>query len=171
MTKHKLDKEVEDVLQHFGIKGMKWETRRDDSEIADGDGGGGDEEELAEKMDNVFDSLGKKLDDIGDTIKKKGFNILAGIFGKSKAKYSKAKPNSKSSKMFREVFKKRNDDKVARDVQNKKKEKFDKHMPKNTSADRLLEKYKKQGFKKRKKSDKTLAERGYSFRIGETKIK
>ena len=77
MTKHKLDQDVEDILQHYGIKGMKWGVRRTDAEIAaaktaEAAGGGGDGEEEDEAIDTygeLFEALGDKLGDKVDDIK------------------------------------------------------------------------------------------------------
>lgn len=94
MAKHKLDTEVEDLLQHFGVKGMKWGVKRSEEELAGaeggegGGGGGGEEEEedeeedeslldeLKDGLENLEDTLkgamGKTLGSISDAIKKEG---------------------------------------------------------------------------------------------------
>lgn len=105
MSKHMLDGEVEEILQHYGIKGMKWGVRRTDQQLAEaegGGGGGGDEEEedeslldeISDTVSDVFDAVGEKLEDVGDTIKKKGKSLLVNIFGKGgDGKWKKAKPS------------------------------------------------------------------------------
>jgi hypothetical protein len=52
---HKLDKEVENILQHYGIKGMKWNIRRDP-------------EEIREDMKNGVNAAGEALEDAGDEV-------------------------------------------------------------------------------------------------------
>lgn len=118
--KHELDETVEDILQHYGIKGMSWGVRRTDAQIAaanneGGGGGGGEEEEevdeslleeFGDKVGDMFDAFGKKLDSVGDAVKKKGMSILVGIFGKAgDGKLKKATPsNSKSAKKLKEAM-------------------------------------------------------------------
>lgn len=115
MTKHKLDSEVEDVLKHYGISGMKWGVRRTEEQIAAAEdgaagGGGGEEdesflEEMGDKLEDAFNAIEKKLGDVSDSIKKKGKSILQSIFGKSETKYSKAKSDAKTTKRFKEAMK------------------------------------------------------------------
>lgn len=72
MTKHKLDQDVEDILQHFGIKGMKWGVRRTDAQIAaDNAAGGGGASDLLEDLgDEVMgnESVGEELGDVLDVL-------------------------------------------------------------------------------------------------------
>ena len=67
---HKLDKEVRDILQHYGIKGMKWNIRRDPEEIqADLEAGVNAAGEVLEDAgDEVMgnDSITKELGDVID---------------------------------------------------------------------------------------------------------
>lgn len=52
---HKLDKQVEDILQHYGIKGMKWKVHRTPEEIkADAEAG--------------VNAVGEALEDAGDEV-------------------------------------------------------------------------------------------------------
>lgn len=53
--KHKLDTEVEELLQHFGIKGMKWNIRRSD-------------EQIKEDLENGVNAAGEALEDAGDEV-------------------------------------------------------------------------------------------------------
>lgn len=109
MAKHKLDLEVESILQHYGIKGMKWGIKRSEEEIqadvkAGVDAAGnaledaGDEifgndsiiEELQDVIDTAFstdgnmekewseftDAVKDKVEDVADSVKKTGQNIL-----------------------------------------------------------------------------------------------
>lgn len=116
MTKHKLEQEVEDILQHFGIKGMKWGVRRTEEQIAadESAGGGGGEgeedeslfEEMSDAIKDALESLDKKLDSISDSIKKKGYNVLKSIFGETKrGQYTKAESNKDLTKQYRKLFK------------------------------------------------------------------
>lgn len=116
MGNHKVDKEIEDVLQHYGVKGMKWKVRKAANESAseeNGAGGGGDGEEVDEslleemkdKLEDTVNALEKKLGKISDKLKKKGKNLLLSIFGKSETKLSKAKPDAKTTKRFKEAMK------------------------------------------------------------------
>lgn len=52
---HKLDKQVEEVLQHYGIKGMKWNIRRDP-------------EEIQADIQNGVNAAGEALEDAGDEV-------------------------------------------------------------------------------------------------------
>lgn len=114
MGNHKVDKEIEDVLQHYGVKGMKWKVRKAANESAseeNGAGGGGEEvdesllEEMKDKLEDTVNALEKKLGNISDKLKKKGKNLLLSIFGKSETKLSKAKPDVKTTKRFKEAMK------------------------------------------------------------------
>lgn len=116
MTKHKLDQEVEDILQHYGVKGMKWkvtkskESAGSDEEDSAGGGGGDDDnvfEELSDKLKKGIKAMDKKMNSISKSMKKKGYKILEGIFGKSKTKYSpaKLKIDKQSTATFRKAFK------------------------------------------------------------------
>lgn len=201
MTKHKLDNEVEEVLKHYGISGMKWGVRRTEEQIAsaeDGGSGGGDVEddeslldEMGDKIGDMLKSLESKMGGIKDSIKKKGFNLLSGIFGKSKVSYSKAKADPKLSKAIAKEMKKYNSASPTQRSLMKKgykvrtestktktsKSKDGKYSysgkaysdPKEFNA--ALEKYKKQGYKKVKKDKRSLAERGYTFKTEGTKVK
>lgn len=197
MSTHKLDSIVEDTLKHYGISGMKWGVKRTEEQIAAAEnagGGGGGEvdesllEELGDKVKDAFEALEKKLGSVSDSVKKKGKLILTSIFGKSETKYSKAKPDSKTTQKFRKAMKEysnaspsqrsalkngytiRAESSISKPGNSSS---FSKELsakgysgkaysPKE--ADAIIEKYKKQGFKKHEKSKKTLAERGYKFR-------
>lgn len=52
---HELDKQVGDILQHYGIKGMRWTVRRSP-------------EEIAEDAQAGVDALGEALEDAGDEV-------------------------------------------------------------------------------------------------------
>lgn len=75
--KHKLDSEVEDILQHYGIKGMRWDVRRTAEEIAadaqagvDAMGEQMDNNDLSDLMDNFGDKFKDSLDDASKTASK-----------------------------------------------------------------------------------------------------
>lgn len=114
VSNHKVDKEIEDILQHYGVKGMKWKVRKAANESASeesGAGGGDGEvdesllEEMKDKLGDTLDALDKKLNKLSDKLKKKGKNLLLSIFGKSETKLSKAKPDAKTTKRFKEAMK------------------------------------------------------------------
>lgn len=49
---HELDKEVEEILQHYGVKGMKWGvTKPSKKEPSSGGGGGGADPDLMSQLD------------------------------------------------------------------------------------------------------------------------
>lgn len=52
---HELDKQVEDILQHYGIKGMKWKVRRTP-------------EEIKEDAEAGVNAVGEALEDAGDEV-------------------------------------------------------------------------------------------------------
>lgn len=169
MGKHVLDDKVEEILQHYGIKGMKWKVTKGKSEESTSngpEGGGGSsgeetEDQKKKRLDakkmmdalnkNISkkkDVLGKPLNGVTSSIKKKGEKLIQSIFGKGKPKFSKAKPDKKLTKEFRDILKKA-------DSNNKKQ--------KNRSAgekalDKDLAKTRKQleksGWKKHKKPEK-----------------
>ena len=63
---HKLDKEVQDILKHYGVKGMKWdETKR--QEVVDdtirGNYGNGEDrkQQLGERYSEVQDMVNEQL--------------------------------------------------------------------------------------------------------------
>jgi len=70
MVKHKLDDEVEDVLKHWGIQGMKWDVKRSPEQIkADAEAGVNAVGEVMEDAgdealgnDSVMGELGDVLD-------------------------------------------------------------------------------------------------------------
>lgn len=200
MTKHKLDEKVEDVLQHYGIKGMKWGVTRSEEQIAAQDGasggGGGEEddenflEEIEDKLEGVMNTIEKKLGNVSDAIKKKGKSMLTSIFGKSKTKLSKAKPDAKTTKRFKDAMKAydkaspaqrkalkngytiKAESSLTKSNSKKSVSKDGKHTYTGYTGkegEAILEKYKKQGFKKRPKNSKSLAERGYKFKIDRSK--
>ena len=109
MGKHKLDDEVEDILQHYGIKGMKWKVKKgeetDESAGGGGDGEGEEDKESLKEIGEALDAMKKKLGSMSDAMKKKGKKLLEGIFGKSKTKLSKAKPNAKMTKQIKDAMK------------------------------------------------------------------
>jgi hypothetical protein len=99
--------ELDDVLQHYGVKGMKWGVRRSDAELelaeAEGVGGGGlieeeeDEEGLFDKLfGDMFNMFDKSLSDLGDSFKDAGMKALQSIFGKSEKTYKPAVPDKNS---------------------------------------------------------------------------
>ena len=53
--KHHLDDQVEDILQHYGIRGMRWGVRRSDAEIK-------------EDIKNSVDALGEAIEDADDEV-------------------------------------------------------------------------------------------------------
>ena len=90
--KHKLDELTDDLLKHYGVKGMKWGVRNNNNESssqdAAGGGGGGEEEEegfFDDLMDDVDDLTGAakaKLKDVKKDLKIKGRNLAYRLFGK-----------------------------------------------------------------------------------------
>lgn len=71
MGKHKLDNLVEDTLLHYGIKGMKWDIRRTDEEIAAANGKlANAAEALEDAGDEVLgnESVGEELGDVLDIL-------------------------------------------------------------------------------------------------------
>lgn len=172
MTKHKLDARVEEILQHHGVKGMKWgvrkATNKTSSVESEGSGGGGVDDETIDDPEDLIEAIKKKLGDVSDAIKKKGKSILASIFGESKTTYKIAKPNEKLTQQFREAMKKSNlsdrDIKAINKAKQNQKIRGERAKSSNKQTDAILDKYKKQGYKKHEKSKKTLAERGYTFR-------
>lgn len=121
MSKHKLDNLTEDVLQHYGIKGMKWDVIRTDEQIAAANGkatasesaGGGEGEpddegfleSIGDTISKAADAFGESLDDIGDSVKKQGMKLLTGIFGKSKVTTKKATPDKKATEAIKKGMK------------------------------------------------------------------
>lgn len=168
MDKYKLDEEVEDIVQHYGVKGMKWGTKRAVENSAGGDG-----EEPDDKLKAAIEAIEKKLGDVSDTMKKKGKSILTSLFGKGKPTYKKATPNAQLTKQYRDAMKKSNlSSKERNAIDTAKREskiRSEKAMSSNQKTDAILAKYKKQGYKKHAKSKKTLAERGYTFRTDSKK--
>lgn len=177
MTKHKLDVRVEEILQHHGVKGMKWGVRKTTNKTSsvenEGSGGGGVDDETIDDLEDVINTIRKKLGDVSDAVKKKGKSILASIFGESKPAYKIAKPNEKLTQQFREAMKKSNlsdrDRKAIDKAKRDSKIRGERAKSSNKTTDAILDKYKKQGYKKHEKSKKTLAERGYTFRTDSKK--
>lgn len=71
--RHKLDEEVEDILTHYGVKGMRWGVQRDPIEIqgGEGGGGGGEGEDPLEKLEDAGDEvLGNEsiIEEFGDVM-------------------------------------------------------------------------------------------------------
>lgn len=120
MTKHKLDEEVEDILQHYGIKGMKWGVMRTDAEIAgaaDGEGAGGgggefepEEESMFEEMGEMFDeAMDSTMDMFGD-FAEKGKGLFGKLFSSSNSKGIKeANRNFKMERNLRREMVKQKD--------------------------------------------------------------
>ena len=77
-----MNKELDETLKHFGVKGMKWGVKNDNKDSSDDSSGGGPDEE--EFLQNLLDTLGIKMEDLGDEAKKLGKDFLASIFGESK---------------------------------------------------------------------------------------
>ena len=150
MNHHKLDTAVEDILQHYGVKGMKWDVTK-------------------KKVKTTTNKIKIKSSDVSDSAKIKGKKLITKVFGKGKPTYKKAEPNQQLSKLLGDAMKKTNtSSKNSTAISNAKKaekERSERAMSSNKQADALLEKYKKQGYKKHEKSKKTLTERGYTFRI------
>jgi len=173
---HKLDEQVEDVLKHFGIKGMKWDIRRTPEQIAadgkDGSGGGASDvdeesdEDFGDKMDEMIDALQSKMGDIKDSIKKKGMKFLTGIFGKSETKYKLAKPNSKHSKVMGKAMKeakaKNKNREFAEDFLKKRNEKGKRILAKRDAA--ITKSLESQGYVKQKKVKTNIKDK-YKFRV------
>jgi hypothetical protein len=92
LEKHRLDQATEDILQHYGIKGMKWDVRRSPEELAaareamdaaDASAGYAAESELearemfpefyklidaGEALVKKMDAMNKKIEEVGDNI-------------------------------------------------------------------------------------------------------
>lgn len=120
MPRHKLDDATEEILQHYGIKGMKWDVIRTDEQIAAANGksqseaaGGGEGiedvegflDEFGDTVGKVVDVIGETLGDVGDSVKKNGMKLLTSIFGKSKVKIGKATPNKKNTELIKKGMK------------------------------------------------------------------
>ena len=99
--KHKLDSEVEDILQHYGIKGMRWDVRRTAEEIAadaqagvDAVGEKMDNDDLSDLVDDVLDQVSDVANSAIENASKKLSGIGSSIFSLGKslvAKYDKHK--------------------------------------------------------------------------------
>lgn len=183
MTKHKLDEEVEDILQHYGIKGMKWGVKRSDdkdsSSVDSAAGGGGIEDEDDEnvsdeerdKLGDVLKSLNVKLGKMNDSMKEKGKALMAKLLGKGKPTYRVAKPDARRTQLLREAMKTSNRQSNPHIQKLKKKQEADwkKYGSSNSKVDKVLDGYKKQGYKKHEsKNTRSLAERGYTFKTGDS---
>lgn len=72
MAKHELDNEVDDILKHWGIQGMKWDVRRTPEQIKSDAKNGVDAagEALENAGDEVLgnDSIMKELGDVLDIV-------------------------------------------------------------------------------------------------------
>lgn len=171
---HKLDKQVEDVLQHYGVKGMKWDVRRTQEQIDAAGGSDGDDEELdeslieemADQMGDVVDAMKSKMGDIKDSIKKKGMKFLTGIFGKSKTEYSKAKPDYNQSKAMGKAMKKakakNKNREFAEDFLKKRNDRGRKILAKQDAA--ITKSLESQGYVKQKKVKTNIKDK-YKFKV------
>jgi len=117
--RHKLDDKLDEVLQHYGVKGMRWDVIRTPEQIAAANGqstsqqpgGAGGEsssddddsflENATESFGKAIKALDKKLDSIGDSVKKKGMSLLKGLFGKSKVTIKEVRDSKSAGKMKR----------------------------------------------------------------------
>lgn len=80
--RHELDEEVEDILQHYGIKGMKWDVRRTPEQLAEArsktreiDGYILDRSGV-ENNPGVLEWLGDEAEDLMEDASKKAKKIL-----------------------------------------------------------------------------------------------
>lgn len=184
MTKHKLDGEVEDILQHYGIKGMKWDVIRSDAQIVaatnDESAGGGEQDEsllnkIGDTIDETMSDIKTKMSDISDSLKKKGMSVLVGIFGKSEVKYTPAKSNEKRTQALRDVFKKiekknrtKHESYAIDKYKKDNKTRGDKAANSSKSVDDVLKKYKEKGYKAQPKlteKEKKAIAKKYKFRV------
>lgn len=177
MGEHKLNELVEDTLQHYGVKGMKWGVRRSPSQLAAAGGGGGgssdedseDRDDTESKVKEVMDHVNKKISEMSKSIKEKGKSLLTKIFGESKVTYKPAKSDARLSKNLGKAMKKAMaENKVDPAVQRAiDKSKADGRRAKNSNpeVDRIINQHKEKGFKKHDKSTKSLKERGYKITV------
>lgn len=82
-------KDIDDTLQHFGVKGMKWGVKNDntdsqDNSMSGGGGGGSEDEDLKKKLEDLLNKMGLKFNSLDDAIKAKGLGFLKSLFGESK---------------------------------------------------------------------------------------
>lgn len=157
MTKHKLDQEVEDILQHFGIKGMKWGVKRTDEQIAAdegaGGGGGGEGEPDESLIEETLEAMSEKLKDISDSLKKKGKALMDKIFG------GDMKPmKGKDKENFMKGFKKGIEASNAADKKNKlspsERRRAEGKAQLQKEIDSVVKSLEKQGYKKHAKPKK-----------------
>lgn len=94
---HELDEwirqNIDDSVEHSGVKGMKWGVRRSDDDNKDSNdnasgGGGGDGPDDEELMQKLMEMFGIDFGNIDDKLKKMGSDIFTSIFGQGKPKWS-----------------------------------------------------------------------------------
>lgn len=105
-------KELDDLLLHYGVKGMKWRSNRSDSEPAleDTDTGGGGSSETSETAEDLK-KIEDKLDDIKGKVGDGPLDIIKYIlFGKPKKVTKNTNPSKdKTSDRFDNVSNKLRD--------------------------------------------------------------